>query len=720
MRSRRFRTPTMLQMEAVECGAAALGSILGYHGRFVPLEELRVACGVSRDGSKALNMLIAARRFGLKADGWKKELDELKAMPLPNIVFWRFNHFVVLEGFGSRRVYINDPASGPTSVPIDEFDDAYTGVVLTFEPSAEFKRAGRPPSLLRALRARLAGSAVALAYVVLAGLALVVPGLLVPVFSQVFVDEYLVKGLKDWIIPLLWIMGLTALARAFVTWLQQTYLLRMQVKLAVSTSSRFFWHVLRLPIEFFCQRFGGEIGSRVALNDSVAQILSGRLASTIVSLAMIVFFLGLMLAYDPILAVIGLAMALLNMLALKLVSRMRVDGNRRLLQEQGRLTGTAMAGLQIIETVKAAGMEDDFFARFAGLQAKVVNASQELGRLTVGLTNVPTLLSALNAAAILCVGAWSVMAGRMSVGMLVAFQALMASFIAPFSTLVDMGSTVQEAEGNMNRLDDVLRAKLDERHMPDADARAKPVSDFKGARLDGHLEMRNISFGYSRLAEPLLENFNLVLEPGRRVAIIGASGSGKSTIANLICGFYTPWSGEILFDELPRPSVPRAVISSSVARVSQEIFLFQGTVMENLTLWDATVPEEDVARAAADACIDDVILERPGAFHARVEEGGANFSGGQRQRLEIARALALNPSLLILDEATSALDPVTELRIDRNIRRRGCACVIIAHRLSTIRDCDEIIVLSRGHVVERGSHDDMVRNRGHYAELINA
>jgi NHLM bacteriocin system ABC transporter peptidase/ATP-binding protein len=707
-------------MEAVECGAAALGSILGYYGRFVPLEELRVACGVSRDGSKALNMLRAAREYGLEADGWKKDLQELRAMPLPSIVFWRFNHFVVLEGFGRRRVHLNDPASGPLSVPFEEFDDAYTGVVLTFSPASGFRRGGRPPSLFRALRARLAGSGSALAYVVLAGLALVIPGLVAPTFSQVFVDEYLVKGLKDWVVPLLWIMALTAGVKAFLTWLQQSYLLRLQVKLAVSTSSRFFWHILRLPVEFFCQRFGGEIGSRVALNDTVAQLLSGQLATTVVSLLTIVFFLLLMLSYDVLLTAIGVAMASLNMIALKLVSRWRVDGNRRLLQEQGRLTGTAMAGLQIMETVKATGMEDDFFVRFAGLQAKVVNASQDLGRLTQGLTNVPTLLSALNAAAILCVGAWCVMAGQLSVGMLVAFQALMASFIGPFSSLVDMGSTVQEAEGYMNRLDDVLRADLDVRHQPGADAAARPLAGFRGARLEGRLELRNITFGYSRLEDPLISQFSLKLEPGRRVAIVGASGSGKSTLANLICGLYTPWSGEILFDGLPRAAIPTVVMAGSVARVSQEIFLFEGTIMDNLTLWDATLPEADVFRAAADACIDDVIAARPGGYHGWLEEGGANLSGGQRQRLEIARALAVNPALLILDEATSALDPVTEFQIDRNLRRRGCTCVIIAHRLSTIRDCDEIIVLSRGRVVERGTHDEMIQRKGVYADLIHA
>jgi len=717
-RWKRASTPTLLQMEAVECGAAALGIIMGYHGKYVTLEELRLACGVSRNGSKAINVLKAAKQYGLVADGWKKDVHEVVALKPPFMVFWNFSHFMVVEGFGRNRVYLNDPARGPLQVSADEFDQSYTGVAFTFEPGPDFKPGGRPPRLFEAMRGRLAGSGAALLLVVLAGLALVVPGLVVPAFTQIFIDQYLVRNLVDWVVPLLWIMGLTAVVNAFITWVQQYYLMRVQMKLAISMSSQFFWHILRLPVEFFSQRFCGEIGSRVSLNDTVASMLSGQLVTTLVSLLLIVFYAALLLCYQWELTVIGVLIACVNILALKWISRLRVDGNRRLLQEQGKLTGTTMAGLQIIETIKATGMEDDFFVRFSGLQAKVVNATQQLGSMTQVLNNVPTLLSSLNSAAILCLGAWAVIRGDMSVGMLVAFQALMGAFIGPFSGLVNMGSTVQEAEGNLNRLDDVLRAQVDPICVTAGTGALGGAAPFNKTILDGRIELRDVTFGYSRLDKPLISDFNLMIAPGQRVAVVGATGSGKSTLVNLVCGLYQPWAGAILVDGIPRNQVPRPVLASSLARVSQDIFLFAGSILDNLAMWDKTLPMESMVRAAKDACIDDVIMSRPGGYFAEVGESGANFSGGQRQRLEIARALAVNPSIMVLDEATSSLDPITEQRIDANLRRRGCTCLIIAHRLSTIRDCDEIIVLSHGHVVERGTHEQLIGLNRLYAKLI--
>lgn len=706
----------MLQFEAAECGAASLSIVLAYYRRLVPLEELRTACGVSRDGSKAINIVRAARQYGLEAEGLSCDLDGLRDVDPPYIVFWNFNHFLVVEGLDRDTAYLNDPAYGPRRVPITEFSKSYTGIALTFTPGEKFRPGGQRPSLFASLAPHLKGSHTALLYVVLIGLALMLPAILNPTFQRVFVDEYLVQGLDHWIRPMLWLMLATALFAGTATWLQHYHLMRLQMKLAVSMSSRFFWHILRLPAEFFSQRFAGEIGSRVQLNDQVATLLSGKLATTLINLLTIGFYALLLFSDEWSLTIIGVVMASLNLLSLKYVSRQRVDGNHRLIQERGRLVATSMAGLQMIETVKASGMEDDYFARFAGQEAIMVNANQQLGAWSVLLDNVPTLLSALNGCAILCIGAYDVISGHMSVGTLVAFQVLMGYFIGPFAGLVNMGSAVQEAEGDLNRINDVLKAPLDVL----APAVTKTTaSDFPHVRLDGYLDLQRVTFGYSRLDPPLIEDFSLSLSPGQRVALVGKSGSGKSTVASLVCGFYLPWTGAVVFDRLPRERIPRNVFLSSFSMVSQDIFLFEGTVMDNLTLWDRTVNKQAVVQAAMDADIHDEIVGRPGGFYSWVEEGGANFSGGQRQRIEIARALVLNPTLVVLDEATSALDPITEFHVQQNLRRRGCSCLLIAHRLSTIRDCDEIIMLDRGKVLERGTHETLVANQGPYYRLVS-
>jgi NHLM bacteriocin system ABC transporter peptidase/ATP-binding protein len=709
------KTPTILQMEAVECGAAALSIILAYLGKWVPLEELRVQCGVSRDGSKASNILRAARRLGLEAKGFKKELDGLYDLEFPVILFWNLNHFLVLEGFKGGKAYLNDPAMGPRVVSMEEMDGSFAGVVLTFKPGPDFEPGGQKRSMAAALRRRLEGSELALAFVVLCGLFLVIPGLVIPTFSRIFIDEFLVSG-RGWLIkPLLLGMGITAVLRMALTWLQEYFLLRLETKLALTKSAEFFLHVLRLPVTYFGQRFAGEIGSRVLINDKVANILAGRLAGTLLDCVLIVFYGALMMLYDVPLTLTVMALALLNIVAVRLAARPRKDAARRLMQEQGKLIGTAMNGLRMVETLKATGSEGEFFSRWAGYQAKSLKGEQALGLISLVVGAVPTLLNTLTTTVVLLMGGLKVMNGELSVGMLVAYQSLMASFMNPLNTFVSFGSSVQEMEADMNRLDDVLQHPQDPQYTrvpKHADATHRLI------KLSGAIEVRNLTFGYSPLDKPLIEDFSLKLDPGQRVALVGGSGSGKSTIARLIAGLFEPWQGDILFDGLRRQDLPHELISNSLAVVDQDIFLFGGTVRENVAMWDSTIPVAAVTRACKDAAIDDVIETREGAYQSMIAEGGANFSGGQRQRLEIARALVGNPTMLILDEATSALDPTTEVAIDENLRRRGCTCIIVAHRLSTIRDCDEIIVLKRGKIVQRGSHDDLKDIDGPYAELI--
>jgi NHLM bacteriocin system ABC transporter peptidase/ATP-binding protein len=711
---RRVATPTVLQMEAVECGAASLAMILAHHGRIVPLEELRVECGVSRDGSKASNIVKAAERYGLTARGFKREPQALRLMQPPMILHWNFNHFVVLDGVSKQGVHINDPGRGPTLLTDQELDEAFTGVVLTFEPNERFQRGGEGPNLLAALGRRLPGIGGALALVVLAGLALVIPGLIAATSPRVFVDQVIVRGLKSWVGPLTIAMLVAAVFIATLTRLQQHYLLRLESRLSLTSSGQFVWHVLRLPIRFFSQRYAGDIAARVALNDKVSRLLSGDLANTMVSLVVIGFY-GLMLfKFDVLLSIVGVATALLNLLALRYFSRRQLVLTQRLGRDRAAMIGAAMGALRTIDTLKATGRESDFFARWAGYQAKAASAQLQIQLPSILLGVVPPFLVALNSALILGIGGRRIIDGQLTVGMLIAFQALLLSFLGPFNQMVALGSTVEEVKADMTRLDDVLRAERD----PGAENDVAPAE--ATGKLSGTIEVRGVSFGYSPREPPLIEDLSLTLRPGSRVALVGGSGSGKSTVARIVAGLERPWSGEVLFDGSPRDAIPRGTLVQSLAVVDQDICLFGDDIRNNITLWDGTVSDVDLTAATRDAALSDDLAVRSGGLAAVVEEGGRNFSGGQRQRLEIARALALNPTILVLDEATSALDPTTEKIVDDNIRRRGCTCLMVAHRLSTIRDCDEILVMDRGKIVQRGTHAEMIDMPGPYRTLISA
>ncbi|MEM6718289.1 MAG: NHLP family bacteriocin export ABC transporter peptidase/permease/ATPase subunit [Bacteroidota bacterium] len=717
---RPVKTPTVLQMEAVECGAAALSIILGYYGKFVPLEKLRISCGVSRDGLKATNLLKAAREYGLEAKGYAKSIDKLKEVKMPAIIFWNFNHFLVIEGFTKDKVYLSDPAQGRYHVTHQEFDDAFTGVVLTMKPGENFEKGNEKKGMISSLASRVANSKMSITYIILASLFLVIPGLIIPSFTKIFIDKYLVNGISEFIMPLLLIMGGVLAINSLLIYLQQYFLLRLETKLALATSSKFLWHVFHLPIAFFTQRYSGEIGNRVSLNDKVSRLLSGDLATSSLNAIVVVFYALLMFSYDAVLTCIGIGMATLNIVALRYVSRARKDGNRRFMNENGKLLGTTTSGISMIETLKASGRENDFFTTWTGYLAKVMNAQQELGWLTTRLNIIPPLLMSLTTTIVLGTGAIRVMDGQMTLGMLVAFLYLMNNFMGPVNQLVNMGRMLQETEGDMSRIDDVLNYEVATEFQEENAGKKNNLSPESFYKLTGHFEMKNISFGYNTTMPALIEDFSLSLKPGSRVALVGGSGSGKSTVARLASGLCEPWSGEIRFDGKLRQDIPRHVITQSVAVIDQEVLMFKGTIQENIAFWDTKIPEKHIIQSARDAAIHDVVAARANSYDSEVLERGSNFSGGQRQRLEIARALALNPTFLIMDEATSALDPKSEKVVMDNIKKRGCTCLIVAHRLSTIMDCDEIIVMEFGKIVERGTHSELLSKNGTYAKLIDS
>ena len=709
---RRVHTPTVLQMEATECGAAALAIVLAWFGRRVPLEELRIACGVSRDGSKASHVLQAARTYGLAAKGFRREIEQVLAGPFPVVVFWGFNHFLVVDGVSTGKVHLNDPAVGPRTVTLKEFDEKFTGVVLEFDPGPDFVRGGAAPTPLSRLGKRLSGFAPAIAFVVSVGLMMVIPGLILPGLTQVFVDNVLVERFDTWLPPLLIGLAGAFLMQVLLSSIQELALLRIELRLALEQSALFTWHVLRLPMAFFNQRFTGDLVSRVEANDRIATLVARDIGGVAASCITALFLGVVMVFYDAILAAIAIGGAALNIAVLLLARRRMSDAALRLETERGRVFATSVVGLQSIETLKATGTEHDFFARWTGYHTRATNSEQQLAVLQQATSLMPPIVFSLTSAAVLGIGALQVVEGDLTVGTLVAFQILLLNFSGPIQQLVGAASLAQQASADLARLDDVLHHRRDWRFEPSGTAPAEQAA--------GHLTLHDINFRYDTLGPPLIEDFSLDVAPGQWVALVGESGSGKSTMGRLITGLYEPQDGEVRIDGRTLADWGRERLAHIVATVDQDIHLFRGSIRDNVTLWDDTIPHARLMAAIDDAGLTGTVEAMAGNQNNAVQEGGRNLNGGQRQRLEIARALVQEPAVLVLDEATCALDPVSESAILDAVRRRGMTCVLVAHRLSTVRDCDEIIVLERGKVVERGNHAALMAKAGAYARLIGA
>lgn len=709
----RVKTPTILQMESVECGATALAICMSHFGKYVSLEELRMHCGVMRDGSNVGNLIKTAEQYGFKSYGYTKDsIDDLFSIKLPFIAHWNFNHFVVVEGFNKKRIYINDPASGPRKITYQEFDESFTGIVVTVQPAEHFAKSGKKVRLWPLLKERLSAVKAPIAYISLVGLGLVVPGLMVPATTQLFYDQVINNLRLDFGLWIVSALGITALLVGILTWMQQRTLNHLNVYLTAQFQSSFLWHILRLPIHFYAQRFSGEVANRMNLNESVVNTLTDNLAIAFINIVLIFFYAWMIYFYSAAIALVGIITAVINLALLWMINRSRNDAYARVQQELGKSIGFSIGSLQSIESIKAAGNEQDVFSKWAGYFTKQLNAEREINVKDVILTAFPTFFQGLATAALLGIGSYEALHGRLTIGMLMALQGLLMAFLLPVSQMVNLGSQFQTMKINIARIDDVLKNKIDPLLIN------KKADTEDEIQLQGYLELKDVTFGYNPLDPPLIENLSFSLKPGERLALVGPSGSGKSTLAKLISGLYQPWKGEILYDGKPLNEIPHYQFQNSFGAVDQKIFLFAGSVEENLTLWDSTIPEQDIVTACKDANIHDVILNRLQGYEAYVIEGGTNFGGGERQRLEIARALVKNPRILVMDEATSSLDSQTEERISKNIRRRGCTCVMIAHRLSTIQECDEIIVLDKGKVVARGTHEELKQNSSLYLDLV--
>ena len=707
------KVPVLMQLEALECGAAALAMVMAYYGKWVPLEQVRLDCGVSRDGSKAKNIFLAAQNYGFEVKAFRMSPEAIKEKgKFPCIIHWNMNHFVVLDGFKGKYVYLNDPARGSVKVTWEEFDRAFTGVVIIPVPSENFEPGGKRRSTVDFARKRLTGAGAAVVFVMLTTAISYLFGIANSVTSRIFMDRLLTGTDREWLFPFISVMVLLAVIPLVVAWAQAVYSLKINGKMAVIGNTTYMWKVLHLPVEFFSQRLAGDIQARAGMNASIAGTLVNTFAPLVLNTAMMIFYLVLMLRQSVLLTAIGISTLVMNIIMSRIISERRINNTRVQMRDTGKLEATTVTGISMIETIKASGAENGFFQKWAGYQASVNAAQIKTEKTNQYLGLIPAFFSTLANYAVLILGVWLTMQGRFSLGAVLMFQGFLGSFMSPAMTLVGAGQTIQEMRTQMERVEDVMEYP-DDVNVKETDA-GEPIT----SKLHGNIELKNVTFGYSRLEEPLIKDFNLSLTTGQKVALVGASGCGKSTISKLISGLYQPWSGEILFDGKPRNAYPREVMVGSVAVVDQDIILFEDTVANNIKMWDNSIQDFEMILAARDAQLHDNIMAMPGGYQHKLLAGGRNMSGGQRQRMEIARVLAQDPTLIILDEATSALDAQTEYEVTKAIRARGITCIFIAHRLSTVRDCDEIIVLDRGVVVERGTHEELMKKGGAYADLV--
>jgi len=709
-----MRTPPMLQIEVSECGAVALGIIAAYYGSWLSLEDLRARCGVSRDGSRASSIVSAAKEMGFEVTALRGEPEALHSANEPMIIHWGLDHFLVLESYHNGSWHLNDPARGRRHVNDQEFRKQFSGIILKLKPGPAFKPMGTAPNVLRALMERLQGSNLAIVLACTTSIILVVPGILSPAFRRVLMDQVLSKGLSEWLWPLIGVVIASGVFSALATWLQIKIQHSIETRLAIVGGIAFMQRVLCLPMAFFSQRSSPSVADRVMMNDRVASMLATEIGSNIMSLMMAISYMVVMLMLDFQMGLIAVFSACALVGGLFFLYNRLKDRQQILLNEQGLAMAEGKHGLSMIEVYRASGTQQLLLDRLLARQARVMNLKQSLMFGRAALRYLPAFITAIASAATLGTGGMLILEGKMSLGELIAFQFLLASFLAPVGRLVQIAPKLQEFQESVRLLDDTMRHPMAEEFL------ASPSAPAIINRLSGSIELCDVTFGFSRLAPPLIKGVSLKIRPGERVGIVGGSGSGKSTLAMLIAGLHEPWSGHVLLNGEPIRRLPRDTLRQSLQVVSQSTAIFTGTIRENIVLWDNTISNERLYQAARDAVIHDFIMERSESYESRIFAGGNNLSGGQRARIEIARALVQDPSILIMDEATAALDYKTEADLMSNLRRRGSTILTIAHRLSAIRDCDNIIVMQSGEIVEEGDIMALRQRNGNFVRTMLA
>ena len=712
------KVPVFMQLEIMECGAACLAMLLAYYGKWITLEESREQCGVSRDGQNALNIVKAARNYGLECTGYSMDISLFKEFEeFPCIVHWGFNHFVVVTGMKGDKVYINDPAIGQRTISYDEFDKNYTGIVITMRPSDNFVPEGKQRSVAQYVKKYLKGTKTIIALAIITAAITNIFGIINPIFSKIFMDRLLTGRNPEWLYPFIIILIVVNFVSLTASFIETISSIRINGKISVVGNSSFMWKALNLPMKFYSQRMVGDIQSRQNTAANISNTLINTFGPFVLNSIMMVFYLVVMLRQSVFLSFFGLASITINYFVSRIISNKRINITRAAARDTGKLYSTEIAGIEMIETIKASGSEVGYFEKWAGYQAHVNSATIKSMKIEQGLGLIPGIVSIITNNVVLICGIMLVINGEFTCGSVMAFQGLLSSFMSPATSLISTNQKLNEMRTNIERLEDVMEYPSDERAL---DEEYNPNDEHSYKKLSGKIELKDVTFGYSPLAKPLIENFSMTLTPGSKIALVGRSGCGKSTLAKLISGLYKPWSGQILFDGEPLDQISKSRLRSSLAVVDQDIILFNDSIRENIRMWDKSIEDFEVILAARDAEIYDDIISRPGGFDYVISENGNDLSGGQKQRIEIARTLALDPTIVILDEATSALDAITEGKVVKAINDRGVSCIVVAHRLSTVRDCDEIIVMDKGKIVDRGSHEELMARGGLYKEIVSS